>query len=75
MNMNISIDRKAYDEGFQSGLTWKDAWEGSIPGGPWVPSLGYRNDAAWVAIHEKAAAERSDWLIGWEAGHAAKGKL
>ena len=72
--LNEKAIQTAYDDGFKSGLNWSDAWMNhGHPGGPWVPSVGYRlNDPKWLAICEQAVAENKAWLKGWEAGLAEK---
>lgn len=67
----MSNIEKAYQDGYQSGLNWPDAWMNHHePGGPWVPSAGY--DAGSRAVKAQFAAENHAWKDGWKIGLAEK---
>lgn len=62
---------KSFNDGFNSGLNWPDAWMNhGKPGGPWIPSAGYDDKSR--AANTLARAENKAWCAGWETGLAEK---
>ena len=57
-----------YDQGYQEGLAWPDAWENhGDPGGPYI----YRGQNT-PAMAAQTLAENKAWREGWKKGHEIK---
>ena len=59
--------KKSFDEGFKTGLTWRDGWK-HRPGGPWVYSASNNDNPHWRQQARLSKDKNKAWLSGWEAG-------
>lgn len=61
---------QGYAEGYQVGLTWRHAYR---PGGPLIFMVRSTDtDADWIAYCAKTVEINRQWLLGFDAGLAAK---
>lgn len=67
VNPSVSAALFNYNQGYERGLSWPDAWEShGKPGGPWVYSGRNAEESA------KSRFENRVWRAGWEDGHKVK---